>query len=196
MITKKLIPLILALPLFIAIQPVKSALSASDPFLGEINYFAGNFAPRGWAFCDGQLLPIASHTALFSLLGTTYGGDGRTTFALPEVRGRVVIHQGTGPGIQPKSLGQKSGSERVVLTTGNLPAHNHSFNVSVDNPTSTTPTNRAIASGELYSSEATDRTLHTNTIEATGGNESINNLQPSVTARCIIAIEGIYPSRP
>jgi microcystin-dependent protein len=195
MITKKLIPLTLIVPLFILILPIKTALSASDNFIGEINYFAGNFAPKGWAFCDGQLLLIAQNTALFSLLGTTYGGDGRTTFALPEVRGRVLIHPGTGAGITSKQWGEKSGSETVTLTASNLPAHNHTFNVSVDNPTSTTPTNRAIASGELYSSAPTDRTLHASTIEPKGENSSINNMQPSVTARCIIALTGIYPSR-
>lgn len=195
MITKKLISVMLVIPLFILILPVKTALSASDNFIGEINYFAGNFAPRGWAFCDGQILLIAQNTALFSLIGTTYGGDGRTTFALPEVRGRVVIHPGTGTGITSKQWGEKSGSETVTLTVNNLPSHNHSFNVTVDNPTSTTPTNRAIASGDIYSSEATDRTLHTNTIEATGGNASINNMQPSITARCIIALTGVFPSR-
>ena len=91
--------------MFIGALPIKPAFAASDNFLGEINYVAGNFAPRGWAFCDGQLLPISEHSALFSLLGTFYGGDGRTTFALPEMRGRVAIHQGTGPNITPKSIG-------------------------------------------------------------------------------------------
>jgi microcystin-dependent protein len=193
--TKKLTPLFLALLLLIGALPIKPAFAASDNFLGEINYFAGNFAPRGWAFCDGQILPISQNEALFSLLGTTYGGDGRTTFALPEMRGRVAIHQGTGPSITHKNIGEKSGSENVTATIANLPPHNHSFNVTVDTPTSTTPTNRAIASGQIYSSEDPDRILHGSSMSTTGGNSSMNNVQPSTTARCIIAITGNFPSR-
>ena len=97
----------------------------SDPFLAEIVMFGGNFAPRGWAFCDGQLLAISSNTALFSLLGTTYGGDGRTTFGLPELRGRFAMHPGNGPGLSSRKLGQKGGSERVTLAITNLPSHTH-----------------------------------------------------------------------
>lgn len=193
---KKLISFFLTLLLFIGVMPMKSTFGAEDPFLGEINYFAGTFAPRNWAFCDGQLLPISQYSALFSLLGTTYGGDGRTTFALPEMRGRVAVHQGTGFGMSPKNMGEKSGSENVIATVANLPPHNHSLKVTVDNPSSTTPTNRAIASAEIYSSEPPDRKLHSNSISVMGNNVSMNNMQPSITARCIIAIVGIYPSRP
>jgi microcystin-dependent protein len=196
--TNKLISFFLPLLLFVGVMPIKSSFAGDNPFIGEINYFAGNFAPRGWAFCDGQLLPIASYTALFSLLGTTYGGDGRTTFALPELRGRVVVHQGTGPGISPKTSGEKSGSETVIATTANLPPHNHNFNVTVDNPSSTTPTNRAIASGEIYSSEVSVgalQALHNSSISQKGGGNSMNKMQPSITARCIIALVGTFPSR-
>ena len=94
-----------------------------DPFIGLIVMFGGNFAPRGWALCDGQLLSISSNSALFSILGTTYGGDGRTTFGLPDLRGRVPMHPGTGPGLSPRTLGQKSGTETVQLTTAQLPPH-------------------------------------------------------------------------
>ena len=97
----------------------------SDPFIAEIIMFGGNFAPRGWAFCDGQLLSISSNSALFSILGTTYGGDGRTTFGLPDLRGRVAMHPGSGPGLTQRRLGEKSGMETVTLTTNQIPSHNH-----------------------------------------------------------------------
>ncbi|WP_430974469.1 tail fiber protein, partial [Sunxiuqinia rutila] len=103
-----------------------------EPFVAQISMFGGNFAPRNWAFCDGQLLAISSHTALFSLLGTTYGGDGRTTFALPDLRGRTPVHAGNGPGLSPRALGSKFGSEQTTLTTNNLPSHNHTVTVSFE----------------------------------------------------------------
>ncbi|MDQ6777385.1 MAG: tail fiber protein, partial [Actinomycetota bacterium] len=102
----------------------------SEPFLGEVRTFGFNFAPRGWAFCNGQLLPISQNTALFSLLGTQYGGDGIQTFALPDLRGRVGIHQGSGPGLSPYAIGQTGGTETVTLTSNEMPAHNHSVNAS------------------------------------------------------------------
>ena len=105
--------------------------SASEPFIGEIMMFGFNFAPRGWALCDGQLLPIPQNTALFSLLGTTYGGDGRTTFGLPDMRGRVAIHKGTGPGLTSRSMGQKGGTERISLSQ--MPSHTHSVNAQSGN---------------------------------------------------------------
>tara|TARA_R110001583_G_C5658391_1_gene409420 strand:- start:2717 stop:3307 length:591 start_codon:yes stop_codon:yes gene_type:complete len=192
----KLINFIGAVSLLVGVIPINHAFAGQEPFIGEINYFAGNFAPRGWAFCDGQLLPIAPYTALFSLLGTTYGGDGRSTFALPALRGRVAVHYGAGPGLSPKSMGERAGSETVTATVNNLPAHTHSFNISSDTPSSTTPTNRAIASGQIYNIDDVDRTLDNSSIGSTGGNSSMNNMQPSIAARCIIALEGIYPSRP
>ncbi|MEQ9567295.1 MAG: tail fiber protein, partial [Pseudomonadales bacterium] len=100
----------------------------SEPFVGEIRMFAGNFAPRGWAYCDGQLLAVSQNDALFSLLGTIYGGDGRTTFGLPDMRGRIPLHAGTGPGLSPRRLGSKSGSEKETLTVNQLASHSHGFN--------------------------------------------------------------------
>jgi len=193
--TQRLTSFFLVLLLSIPALSIKSTFAAADHYLGEINYFAGNFAPRGWAFCDGQLLAVSQNDALFSLLGTTYGGDGRTTFALPDMRGRVAVHYGNGAGISSKSMGEKSGAETVTATHANLPPHNHSFNVSVDNPSSSLPTNRAIASAQIYSSSDPDRTLHNSSMSHTGGNTSMNKVQPSVTTRCIIALTGIYPSR-
>ena len=106
-------------------EPIIIEPSGGEPFIGEINLFAGNFAPRGWAFCDGQLLSIAEHMSLFSLLGTMYGGDGRTTFALPDLRGRVPIHPGTGPGLTRRRPGERIGVENVTLTVGQMPSHDH-----------------------------------------------------------------------
>jgi len=107
-------------------------LGGLDPFIGEIIMFAGNFAPRGWAFCDGQLLPISQNSALFSILGTTYGGDGRTTFALPDLRGRVPIHAGSGPGLSYRNLGAKEGQEEMSLTVSQIPSHTHSNSIPVN----------------------------------------------------------------
>ena len=115
----------LALTTAASLDAKHNPAAAGEPFIAEIIMFGGNFAPRGWAFCDGALLPISQNTALFSLLGTTYGGDGRTTFGLPDLRGRVAIHPGTGPGLSTVRLGEKGGVENVVLTTAQMPAHGH-----------------------------------------------------------------------
>jgi microcystin-dependent protein len=178
----------------LAITPlitVKYSYAGSEPTIGEISYFAGNFAPRGYAFCDGQLLAISQNTALFSLLGTTYGGDGRTTFALPDMRGRVALHEGNGPGLTRRQLGAKLGSE----STSVLPEHSHQMNVSSDSATTTTATNRSLASTQIYKNDAASENLHANTLSTQGGGQTITNVQPSITARCIIALIGTYPSR-
>lgn len=193
-------------------------------FLGEIKFFAGNFAPRGWALCNGQLLAISQFSALFSILGTTYGGDGRTTFALPDMRGRVPIHAGSGPGLSPYRLGQKSGVEMVTLTVAQIPSHTHtaaladaSVNVtatlraSSSGGTTNVPTGATLAddgSDRIYSSMAPDVDMHPDhvtvtgalaspsvSVGATGGNQPFTNVQPYVTVNCIIAMQGIYPSR-
>ncbi len=171
----------------------------SEPFLGEIIMFAGNFAPRGWALCDGQLLPISSYTALFSILGTTYGGDGRTTFALPDLRGRAPIHAGVGPGLSSRSLGSRSGSETNTLDATQLPNHSHTFTNSVDTApgTAATPgagTMPAEASEDIYGEgEAVINT--TVTTSAVGGSLPVNNMQPYLTVNYIIALQGVFPSR-
>lgn len=168
---------------------------ASEPFIGEIRFFAGNFAPRGWAFCDGQLLPIASYQALFSILGTTYGGDGRTSFALPDMRGRSPLHPGQGPGLSNRRLGEKTGTESNTLTSTQLPAHTHSLNGSSNTASSTTPSNRVLASATIYSDSAPNVSMNSASIGQTGGSQPVNNMQPYLGLSCIIALQGIFPSR-
>ncbi|MEZ4959287.1 MAG: tail fiber protein [Saprospiraceae bacterium] len=171
-----------------------------EPFIGEIKLFAGNFAPRGWAFCDGQLLPISQNTALFSILGTTYGGDGRTTFALPDMRGRVPLHQGTGPGLSDYSLGQRGGTESVTLTVLELPPHSHSLNANKQNgDTSDTPgSSLADTKGsdrDYMKSGEVDIQMSAKSIGSTGGGMPHENRQPYLAINYIIAMQGVYPSR-
>jgi len=170
----------------------------SEPFVGEIRMFAGNFAPRGWAYCDGQLLAVSQNDALFSLLGTTYGGDGRTTFGLPELRGRIPIHAGTGPGLSPRRLGAKGGAEKATLTTNNLPTHSHQLAASAANADSSLATGKVVAKvsgGNLYRSTGSQQDLNANAVTTTGGSVPHDNLMPFVCINYIIALFGIYPSR-
>jgi microcystin-dependent protein len=165
----------------------------STPFLGQITIFAGNFAPRGYAFCQGQILSISQNTALFSLLGTTYGGDGRTTFALPDLRGRVPVGAGQGPGLTAQSVGETSGQETVTLTTQQLPPHTHSIQVTNAPSDTSNPVGAVPAKGGSYSKGAPTGTAANAT--QTGGGQPHSNLQPSLGLNYIIALEGIYPSR-
>lgn len=171
----------------------------SEPFLGEIRPFAGNFAPRGWALCDGQLLSIAQNTALFSILGTTYGGDGRATFALPDLKGRTPIGWGQGPGLTDRVLGESLGSPHVTLLVSEMPAHPHSFNGSLEVATAGSPEGRVLASTSalpVYHSPGSDRVaLGPTSIAPSGGGQPHNNLQPYLALTFIIALEGIFPSR-
>lgn len=170
-----------------------------DPFLGEIILFAGNFAPRGWAFCDGQLLPISQYSALFSILGTTYGGDGRTTFALPDLRGRVPIHQGRGPGLSDYRLGAKGGQEHVTLTTNQIPSHSHGVNAVSATGNDASPQNNYLANttglDREYSNSTPDIRMSANMISNTGGGQSHENRQPFLALNYIIALQGVFPSR-
>lgn len=177
---------------------------AVDPLLGEIMMFAGNFAPRGWAFCDGQLLPIAQNDALFSLLGTTYGGDGRTTFALPDLRGRAPIHAGNGPGLSNYQLGWRGGAETTTLSISNLPSHNHTLNASEQPATTAEPLNNYLPHGETGRVEAKEYvtpppyslvSLNNESIGYTGGSQPFNNVMPFLTINFCIALQGIFPSR-
>ena len=159
-----------------------------DPLLGMIVLFAGNFAPRGWAFCNGQLLSIAQNTALFSILGTTYGGDGRTTFALPDLRGRVPLHAGasTGPGLSHRELGERGGSESVALTGAQLPPHQHTLQAAPE-------ANGDPAGGILAA--ATDEKRGQTVTGVAGGGQPHDNMQPYLGLNYIIALQGIFPSR-
>lgn len=173
----------------------------SEPFIAEIRIFAGNFAPRGWAFCNGQLLPISQNTALFSLIGTTYGGDGRSTMALPNLQGRAPMHPGRGPGLTDRRLGERGGVETVALSEAQIPSHSHSLNGVNDLGESQIPGNdRALArtSGALGYQQNTTSNLvqmNANMLGTTGGSQPHNNLQPYLAINFIIALQGLYPSR-
>lgn len=171
-----------------------------DPFIGQIIMFGGNFAPRGWAFCNGQLLSIAQNTALFSILGTTYGGNGQTTFGLPNLQGRVPVHPGTGAGLPPVSLGQMAGSPTHTLTINEMPTHNHSFHGELAAADKQTPQGNMLAltpGTPIYAAPipADDRTMAPSSIGATGGNQAFDLHSPYLAVNFIIALEGIFPSR-
>ncbi|WP_299312416.1 tail fiber protein [uncultured Aquimarina sp.] len=196
-----------------------------EPFVGQIMAVGFNFAPRGWALCDGQLLPISQNSALFSLLGTIYGGDGRTTFALPDLRGRVSIHQGGGPGLSNRRIGQKGGEETHTLNVPEMPSHNHSTSnnnatdqhlllsaetavneipetgdiPAVGNYTSGIATNNVRSFGPPTTGKIVNgQTLSGNAglnVLNNGGNQAHNNMQPYLTTNYIIALVGLFPSR-
>lgn len=183
-------------------------LQAQEAFLGEIKMFAGNFPTRGWAFCDGQILSIAQNTALFSLLGTTYGGNGQTTFALPDLRGRVPVHAGAtaGPGLTKVNLGQSAGTETVILISNNLPPHTHNVEikgVELDGnthlPTGAYPANTKLLDKEYYKPASGEtpalKTMQTVQTSTAGSAQPINNMQPYLGVNYIICLEGIFPSR-
>lgn len=172
-----------------------------EPFIGMIVGFGGNFAPRGWALCDGQLLAIASNSALFSILGTTYGGDGRTTFGLPDLRGRAVVHAGHGPGLSSVRLGEKGGAETVTLTVQQLPSHNHTATLHGETatPTASNPQDKMLALAEIYADviATDDRTFAPQSIQVqnTGGNQPVPIRSPYQAVNVIIALQGLFPSR-
>ncbi|NNM23386.1 MAG: phage tail protein [Flavobacteriaceae bacterium] len=170
-----------------------------DGVIGVIWMFGGNFAPRSWALCDGQLLSISQNTALFSILGTIYGGDGRTTFGLPGLRGRIPMHAGNGPGLTPRQLGQRSGTETVTLTTPQMPNHSHPTSVAV----STANGEESKSQGQIIANHAgafnedptAGATLGGVTSGAVGGSQSHTNLQPFNVVNYVICLFGVYPSR-
>ncbi|MEM7156149.1 MAG: tail fiber protein [Myxococcota bacterium] len=159
--------------------------------------FAGNFAPRGWALCNGQLLAISSHSALFSILGTTYGGDGVSTFGLPEMRGRVAIHEGTGPGLTPRQLGQKTGHETETLTTNQMPSHTHGLFAYGNLGTDQRATGNVLAANAaaIYDPGPATEQMGTSSVGHVGANQPVNIMQPFLALNFIIALEGLYPSR-
>lgn len=172
----------------------------SDPFIAEIKIFAGNFAPRGWAFCDGQLLPIAQNTALFSLIGTIYGGDGRTTTALPNLQGRAPMHPGRGPGLTPRAIGQRGGTEQETLSVDQMPSHNHSIGASTSPASSFAPTSnsvlsRSVGAAAYDQNDDASNQMAPEVVGNTGGAGAHNNMQPFITLNYIIALVGTFPSR-
>ncbi|WP_010139364.1 phage tail protein [Oceanicola sp. S124] len=170
----------------------------SEPYVGEIRMFAGNFAPQGWAFCDGQLLAVSQYDALFSLLGTIYGGDGRTTFGLPDMRGRIPLHLGQGPGLTERREGSKGGSETLTLTVAQMPSHHHGFVVDTGDATTAGPLGAVLAEGVgvgAYSTEPLNTPLSSASVTRTGGAHSHTNLMPSLCVNFIISLYGVYPSR-
>ncbi len=171
----------------------------SEPFVAEIRIFAGNFAPRGWAFCNGQLLPISQNTALFSLIGTTYGGDGRSTTALPNLQGRAPMHPGRGPGLTSRRLGQRGGVEMVSLTEAQMPNPTHQMMAQANRGDLQIPSStRSLARtqpGFAWQTSTPNVDLASQALPNTGGSQPHNNLQPFITMTFIIALVGLYPSR-
>lgn len=170
----------------------------SAPYIGEIRIFAGNFAPEGWLPCDGRSLSIAENEVLFNLIGTTYGGDGQRTFGLPDLRGRVPISQGPGPGLAPRVIGQLAGAESVTLATANLPVHEHPAVAYGAAGNQNPPTNNLLAGSStvgLYNANEPDVELAQNSVTLTGGNRPHENLQPFLCVTFIIATVGAYPPR-
>ncbi|MGH9604585.1 MAG: phage tail protein [Terracidiphilus sp.] len=179
----------------------------SEPFIGEIRMVGFNFAPMGWALCNGQTLPIQQYTALFSLLGTYYGGNGQTTFQLPDLQSRVPVHQGQGAGLSPYTIGEQTGTENVTLITSQMPSHNHTVGVSNAAGTLTNPTNNTLAQNTTtpgrepvfgppnFVTTGPTGTLAPGTISLAGGSQPHNNIQPVLCVNFIIALQGIFPSR-
>jgi microcystin-dependent protein len=168
----------------------------TNPYIGEIRMFAGTFAPNGWAFCDGQLLPISENEALFTLIGTTYGGDGESTFALPDLRGRFPLHQGGAAG----GVGASLGVEEVTLTTQQLPPHTHALLVADVPAVDANPANRVLAQdgvvgADLYVEDAPNAAMAPSAVSAVGGSQPHDNLQPYLCVNFILSLYGIFPSQ-
>ena len=177
-----------------------------DPFVAEIRIFPFNFAPKGWAFCDGQLLPLSQNTALFSLLGTTYGGDGKSNFALPDMQGNAAMHPGQGPGLSLRDLGETSGTSQVTLLTSEMPSHTHSMKTTSADATTSVPTGNVPSKisydtgttsgiGVLYTSNAPTVPMSAQALQPAGGSQPHNNLQPFLTLNFCIALQGVFPPR-
>lgn len=171
----------------------------ADPFVAEIRIFPFNFAPRGWAFCNGQILPISQNTALFSLLGTTYGGNGQSTFALPDMQGNAPMHPGQGPGLSLHDLGETGGSETVTLLQSEIPAHSHSWTASNQDGNDQSPVNELFAGGvggvSTYAAPSAIQGFNPSTLAPAGGDQPHNNMQPFLTLNFNIALQGVFPPR-
>jgi microcystin-dependent protein len=170
----------------------------AQPFVGEIRMFAGNFAPAGWMFCEGQLLPISENEVLFQLIGTTYGGDGQSTFALPDLRGRLPVHQGQGPGLSNRILAETFGVESVTLTANQIPVHTHALSASNALGDSNGPGGKVPARStniDLYSGDPPDMNMAAASIASAGGSQPHDNFQPFLCVNFIISLFGIFPSQ-
>ncbi len=171
----------------------------ADPFVAEIRIFPFNFAPRGWAWCDGQLLPLSQNTALFSLLGTTYGGDGKSNFALPDLQGRAPMHPGQGPGLSLHDLGETGGSETVTLLESEIPSHSHALRVWQSDPADHFgPAGNTLCrsnNGQAWGAASSLASFSPNAIAPAGGDQPHNNLQPYLTFYFCIALQGVFPPR-
>lgn len=175
----------------------------ADPFLAEIRIFPFNFAPKGWAFCDGQLMPLSQNTALFSLLGTTYGGDGKSTFALPDLQGRAPMHPGQGQGLSLRDLGENGGSETITLLVSETPVHTHSVAATNNTGNSTSPSNAIWAKATIqraallmYHEAPSNGQMSLQALTPTGGSLPHTNMQPYLTFNFCIALQGVFPARP
>ena len=168
----------------------------ADPFVAEIRIYPFNFAPKGWAFCDGQLLPLSQNTALFSLLGTTYGGNGTSNFALPDLQGRAPVSFGQGPGLSPRDLGETGGADTVALLASEMPSHTHALSGTQDAATSADPADKAYARTTLdaYSTRGYKPAMASEALAVAGSGSAHNNMQPFLTLNLCIALQGIFPS--
>jgi microcystin-dependent protein len=169
-----------------------------DPFVAEIRIFPFNFAPKGWAWCDGQILPLSQNTALFSLLGTTYGGDGKSNFALPNMQGNAPMHPGQGPGLSLHDLGETGGSETVSLLESEIPSHSHPVRASAQDATTRIVAQQMPATGigvGLYGAQPPTVSLNGSALAPAGGDQPHNNMQPYLTCYFCIALQGVYPPR-
>jgi microcystin-dependent protein len=169
-----------------------------DPFVAEIRIFPFNFAPKGWAFCDGQLLPLSQNTALFSLLGTTYGGNGKSNFALPDLQGRAPMHPGQGPGLSLHDLGETGGSETVTLLESEIPSHSHGLRASLDDADLAQPSplrSLAKATANLYAAGPANTAMAPEALPPAGGDQPHNNMMPYLTLNFCIALQGVFPPR-
>jgi microcystin-dependent protein len=174
------------------------ANAQAEPFIGQIMMVGYTFCPRGWAEANGQLVAINTNPALFSLYGTTFGGDGRTTFALPDLRGRVAINLGQGPGLSNRQLGQQGGSETNTLTANQLPPHTHALNATTAGANAVDPSGNTIANtgrSDTYNTGAPNAQMNAGSIGTTGGGQAVNNMPPFLTVRYCVALQGIFPSR-
>ena len=171
----------------------------SNPYIGEIRMFGASFAPAGWALCQGQLMPISENDTLFTLIGTTYGGDGQETFGIPDLQGRAPMHMGKGPAVsQTYQIGEKAGVEVVTLTTQQIPIHNHAFLINSAIGTDTNPSNKFLAaslSGKPYINATPDKFLSNQILAPVGGSQPHENMQPYLVVTFIISLFGVFPSQ-